>query len=161
MSEKPLIVIVMGSKRDVEHCQKIADAAMKHFGIESVMRVASAHRTPDHAVSILRAYEADPRPKVYVTVAGRSNALSGFSDGVVAAPVIACPPYSDSFGGGDIFSTIRMPAGVAPATILEPENAAVYAAKTFGLFDAEIRAKVKAYQAARAQTILDDDASLN
>jgi len=36
----------------------------------------------------LREYEADPRPKVYITVAGRSNALSGFVDGAVCTPVI-------------------------------------------------------------------------
>lgn len=153
---KPLAVILMGSKADLEHCNKIADAC-KQFGIETVMRIGSAHKTAEHAVTILREYEADPRPKVYITVAGRSNALSGFTDGAVSAPVIACPPSSDSFGGADIYSSLRMPSGVAPAVILEPVNAALFAAKMFGQFDAEVKAAVAAFQKKQAEKIYQDD----
>src|SRR5436190_13846709 len=123
-----LVVILMGSKSDEAHCQKIAEAA-RGFGLDVVLRVGSAHKTPDHALRILREYEADPRPKIYITVAGRSNALSGFTDGSVAAPVIACPPPSDSYAGADIYSSLRMPSGIAPAVVLEPANAALLAAK--------------------------------
>ena len=84
---------------------------------------------------MLAAYEQDPRPKVYITVAGRSNALSGFTDGAVSAPVIACPPPSEAFGGADIYSSLRMPSGIAPAVVLEPANAALLAAKILGLGD--------------------------
>ncbi len=111
---KSLVVILMGSKSDLEHCQKIADGC-KGYGIETVLRIGSAHKTAEHVLAILREYEADARPKVYITVAGRSNALSGFTDGVVSAPVIACPPVSDAFGGADVFSSLRMPSGIAPA----------------------------------------------
>jgi len=119
---KPLVVILMGSKADMEHCKKIADACHQ-LGVETVIRIASAHKTAEHALKVLREYEADGRPKVYITVAGRSNALSGFTDGLVSAPVIACPPPSESFGGADIYSSLRMPSGVAPAVVLEPVNA--------------------------------------
>ena len=74
---KPLVVILMGSKADLEHCTKISEAC-KGFGLDTVLRIGSAHKTPEHAISILKEYEADARPKVYITVAGRSNALSGF-----------------------------------------------------------------------------------
>ena len=157
---QPLVVILMGSKSDESHCQKIAEAA-RRFGLDVVMRVASAHRTPDHALTILRQYEADPRPKVYVTVAGRSNALSGFVDGAVGAPVIACPPPSESFGGVDVWSSLRMPAGIAPATVLEPMNAALLAAKILGVSDATVRAKVAEFYRANAEKILDDDLRMN
>ncbi|MEW5940677.1 MAG: AIR carboxylase family protein [Chloroflexota bacterium] len=157
---KPLVVILMGSKADLEHCNKIADAC-KQFGLETVMRIGSAHKTAEHALSLLRDYEADPRPKVYITVAGRSNALSGFTDGAVSAPVIACPPPSDSFGGADVYSSLRMPSGVAPALVLEPVNAALLAAKIFGLFDAEIREAVIRFQKKQAEKILQDDKELD
>ncbi len=88
---KPLVIILMGSKSDLEYCQKIEDGC-KGYGIETVLRIGSAHKTAEHVLAILREYEADARPKVYITVAGRSNALSGFTDGLVSAPVIACPP---------------------------------------------------------------------
>jgi 5-(carboxyamino)imidazole ribonucleotide mutase len=149
----------MGSKADLEHCTRIADAC-KQFGLESVLRVGSAHKTAEHALAVLREYESDPRPKVYVTVAGRSNALSGFADGAVSAPVIACPPVSDAFGGADVYSSLRMPSGVAPALVLEPANAALLAAKILGLADAAVREAVIAFQKKQAQKIIDDDRSV-
>ena len=156
---KPLVVILMGSKADMEHCKKISDAC-KQYGLETVMRVGSAHKTAEHALAILREYEADSRPKVYITVAGRSNALSGFTDGAVSAPVIACPPPSESFGGADVYSSLRMPSGIAPAVVLEPANAALLAAKILGLVDAEVRNQVKASQKRAADKVIEDDASV-
>jgi len=155
----PLVVILMGSKADLEHCQKIS-AACKSFGLQTVLRIASAHKTAEHALRILREYELDSRPKVYITVAGRSNALSGFVDGAVSAPVIACPPMSDSFGGADVFSSLRMPSGVAPALVLEPANAALLAAKMLGLVDVEVQKNVQASQKRAAEKIIEDDASV-
>ena len=156
---KPLVVILMGSKADLEHGNKISDAC-KQFGLETALRIASAHKTAEHALAILRKYEADPRPKVFITVAGRSNALSGFIDGAVSAPVIACPPVSEAFGGADIFSSLRMPSGIAPAVVLEPVNAALLAAKILGLVNAQVREQVKASQRRAAEKILEDDASV-
>ena len=154
-----LVIILMGSNADMEHCKKISSAC-KQFGIETVMRIASAHKTAEHALAILREYEADARPKVYITVAGRSNALSGFTDGIVSAPVIACPPPSESFGGADVYSSLRMPSGIAPAVVLEPVNAALLAAKILGLVDAEVRDQVKASQKRAADKVIEDDASI-
>ena len=156
---KPLVVILMGSKADVDHCTKISEAC-KQYGLETVMRIASAHKTPEHALTILKEYEEDERPKVYITVAGRSNALSGFTDGSVSAPVIACPPSSDSFGGADVFSSLRMPSGIAPAVVLEPANAALLAAKIFGVANAAVREQVKVSQKRAADKIVEDDASV-
>ena len=156
---KSLVVILMGSKADMEHCKKIADACAQ-FGIETVVRIASAHKTAEHALNILREYESDARPKVYITVAGRSNALSGFTDGLVSAPVIACPPPSESFGGADIYSSLRMPSGVAPAVVLEPVNAALFAAKIIGLMDESVLEQVKASQKRAADKVIEDDASV-
>ncbi len=156
---KPLVVILMGSKADEPHCQKIAQAA-RELGLEPVLRIGSAHKTPAHAAELLRRYEADPRPKVYITVAGRSNALSGFADGAVTAPVIACPPPSEAFAGADLYSSLRMPSGIAPALVLEPANAALLAAKMLGLADPQVRQAVTAYQQRQAEKILVDDESI-
>ena len=156
MENSSLVVILMGSKADEAHCQKIAEAA-RGFGLDTVLRVGSAHKTPGHVLDLLKEYEADPRPKVYITVAGRSNALSGFTDGSVLAPVISCPPHSEVFSGADIYSSLRMPSGIAPAVVLEPANAALLAAKILGLVDAAVRLKVEAYQQAQAGKIASDD----
>jgi len=157
---KPLVVILMGSKADLEHCIKISNAC-KGFGLETILRIGSAHKTAEHTLAILREHEADARPKVYITVAGRSNALSGFTDGAVSAPVIACPPTSDSFGGADIYSSLRMPSGIAPAVVLAPVNAALLAAKILWLVDADVREQVKASQSGAMGKIVADDASVH
>jgi len=156
---KPLVVILMGSSADEDHCRKIAEAA-RQFGLDVDLRVGSAHKTPAHALALLNAYELDPRPKVYITVAGRSNALSGFTDGSVSAPVIACPPPSEAFGGADVYSSLRMPSGIAPALVLEPVNAALLAAKILGLTDPAVRAAVGAFQEKQAAKVLADDQRL-
>jgi 5-(carboxyamino)imidazole ribonucleotide mutase len=156
---KPMVVILMGSIADEAHGQRIAEAA-RGFGLDVRLRVGSAHKSPEHVLRLLKEYEADPAPKVYITVAGRSNALSGFTDGAVSAPVIACPPSSEAFGGADIYSSLRMPSGIAAAVVLEPANAALLAAKMLGLHDAQVRAAVKAYQLKQAEKVSGDDADL-
>jgi phosphoribosylaminoimidazole carboxylase PurE protein len=157
---KPLVIILMGSKSDQAHCDKIAQAA-REFGLDVVLRVGSAHKTAEHTLKLLQEYEKDPRPKVYITVAGRSNALSGFVDGAVTAPVIACPPPSEAYGGADIWSSLRMPSGIAPAVVLDPGNAALLAAKVLALSDANVRNKVEEVQQMQADKIVADDRSLN
>jgi 5-(carboxyamino)imidazole ribonucleotide mutase len=156
----PLVIILMGSKADLEHCQKIAEAA-RGFGLEVALHVGSAHKTPEHILLLLRQYEAEARPRVYVTAAGRSNALSGFTDGSVSAPVIACPPPSDAFGGADIYSSLRMPSGIAPAVVLEPANAALLAAKILGLSDPAVRARVSEFQKKQAEKVTQDDKNIS
>ena len=152
----PLVVILMGSRADESHCQKISEA-VQSFGIEVGLHVGSAHKTPRHVLDLLERYEKDPRPKVYITVAGRSNALAGFVDGAVSAPVITCPPPNEAFGGADIFSSLRMPSGIAPGVVLEPTNAALLAAKILALVDGTVKARVAAFQKAQAQKVVDDN----
>ena len=155
----PLVIILMGSKADLEHSQKIADAA-RGFGLDVALHVGSAHKPPEHVLLLLRRYEAETRPHVYITVAGRSNALSGFTDGSVSAPVIACPPPSEAFAGADIYSSLRMPSGIAPAVVLDPANAALLAAKILALGDPAVRQRVAAFQQKQAEKVAEDDKSL-
>ena len=137
------IIIIMGSESDLEHSKKIGKV-FEEFGIEYKMRIASAHKTPLKVLEIIKEYEKEE--VIFITVAGRSNALSGFVDANTTKPVIACPPYSDKFGGADLFSSIRMPSGVAPLLVLEPENAAIAAIKILALKDKFLEEKLKEYQ---------------
>jgi len=153
-------VLLMSSKADLAHSRAITDA-LTGFGIPSEVRIASAHKTPAALLKLLTDYETDPRPKVYITISGRSNALSGLVDAQVAAPVIACPPPSEAFGGADIYSSIRMPGGVAPMLVIDPGGAALAAAKILALDNPDIHLRVVANQKANSDKILADDAELN
>ncbi|MFW6141823.1 MAG: AIR carboxylase family protein [Candidatus Saliniplasma sp.] len=148
------VVIMMGSKSDMDWSEKIAHT-LGELGIESVMRIASAHKVPLKAMEILKEYKDEE--VVYITVAGRSNALSGFVDAQTEKPVIACPPYSSKFAGADIFSSLRMPSGVCPMVVMGTEQAGLAAAKIFGVSHEEVRERIKRYQkSSREQTDEDD-----
>ena len=94
---------------------------------------------------------------MYVTIAGRSNALSGLADPQVSAPVIACPPPGDEY---DVWSSLRMPPGVASCVVLEPVNAALFAAKILGMTNADVAAAVAAEQQRQRDRVLAGDEEL-
>ena len=89
-----------------------------------------------------------------------SNALSGFTDAQTHCPVIACPPYSDKFGGADVLSSLRMPSGVAPLTVLSPENAALAAAKILGLSNPKIQKAIIDFQDKKRKELEEADNNL-
>jgi len=151
------VVILMGSERDLEFCREIAKH-LKAFGLEYEFRVASAHKTPEKVLEILKEFEH--RKIVYVTVAGRSNALSAFADANTSKPVIACPPYSEKFGGTDIYSSLRVPSGIASLVTIEPEGAAIAAAKIFAVEDVALEKRVRNYRNAKKREIEKTDESV-
>ena len=144
-----IVVILMGSKSDLPFVVKIT-TALDELGITYECRVASAHKSAQHTLDLLAQYKAAGEVSVYITVAGRSNALSGMVDANVTVPVIACPPYSEKFAGADLYSSLQMPSGVAPAVVLEPAAAALLAAKILAVANPHLREQIA--QAQRTQT---------
>ena len=143
-------IIVMGSERDLDYSREIAKY-LKLLGVSYEFRVASAHKTPEKALEIIKDFENEK--VVYVTVAGRSNALSAFVDGNSSKPVIACPPYSEKYSGVDIYSSLRVPSGIGSVVTIEPEGAAIAVAKIFALDDSAMAESVKNYQASKKKEL--------
>ncbi len=148
-----LLVVLMGSPADREHAAAVV-AMAERLGLTVEQRVGSAHKTPRHVLSIIEQYEADPRPTVWVTIAGRSNALSAFVDAAVGAPVIACPPPGPP---DDLWSSVRMPADVAPMLVLDPANAALAAAKILAQHDPAIAERLAHYRTATFGRVVEAD----
>ena len=157
MSDDPQVVVIMGSRSDLPFVEQIT-AALEQFGLSWETRIASAHKSAHHLLQMLEEYGQTERPRVYITVAGRSNALAGLVDANVVEPVITCAPYSEKFAGADVLSSLRMPGGVAPAVVLEPKAAALLAAKVLACHDSVLRERVRDYQAALTAQIIADDA---
>jgi len=151
------VVIVMGSERNLEFSREIA-RHLKVLKLDYEFRVASAHKTPKKVLQILKEYEKERI--VYVTVAGRSNALSAFVDANTTKPVIACPPYSEKFGGADIYSSLRVPSGIGSVVTIEPEGAAIATAKIFAMEDKELTKRIRNYQLAKKEQIEKADESV-
>ncbi len=146
-------VIIMGSKSDLDYGKRIAEK-VRYFGIDVVIRIASAHKTPVKVLEILKEYEDED--VVFITVAGRSNALSGFVDANTSKPVLASPPPSENWFI-DIFSSIRMPSGVSPMLVMGAENVALAVAKIFSIKSEEVRRRVEEYQRVMKEKIERDD----
>ena len=140
-----MVIIILGSKSDLNLAKEIIKN-LQFFKIEYRLHIASAHKNPEYVLGLLKKYEAEGKEKIYICVAGRSNALGGVVDAQILSPVINCPPYSEKFAGLDILSSLRMPSGVCSMTVLEPEQAVLAAAKILALKDEEIRNRIKLYR---------------
>jgi len=152
----PQVVILLGSKSDVDFGKTIA-RGLDRFGVSHETRIASAHRVTRYLLDLLEQYEQDGQSRVYITVAGRSNALSGVVDANSRQPVIACPPYGERFAGMDLLSSVRMPGGVAPLLVLDPEAASLAAAKILAVGNRELAARVAAWQVSMRDQAMADD----
>jgi len=124
-------VIIMGSTSDERHAKKITDK-LDNYGIQWEQHAASAHKEPRKVLDILDSNKNE-KGLVYITIAGRSNALSGFVAANSEYPTLACPPFSDKTDMlVNIHSTIQMPSNTPVLTVLDPGNCALAVKRIFG-----------------------------
>lgn len=135
-------IIIMGSKSDMGHCEKIK-ASLSALSIPADLRIASAHRTPEYLLKILREYASSGDQIVAVTVAGLSDALSGIVAAQRLFPVIACPPDLDKYDLQKVFSTAYTPADVPVAFVSDPTKAANFVAQIFALTNGQLLDSIK------------------
>ena len=125
-------VIIMGSTSDELHAKKITDK-LDEYGITWEQYAASAHKEPLKVLEILDTNK-DGNDIVYITIAGRSNALSGFVAANSEFPTLGCPPFSDKADMlVNIHSTLQMPSNTPVLTILDPGNCALAVKRIFGV----------------------------
>ncbi|HEV3233266.1 MAG TPA: 5-(carboxyamino)imidazole ribonucleotide mutase [Candidatus Dormibacteraeota bacterium] len=147
--------IVVGSKSDLPVMQKCADT-LADLGVESEIRVLSAHRTP--ALMAEWARTARERGlKVIVAGAGMAAHLPGAAAAWSTLPVIGVPIASGHLNGLDsLLAIVQMPPGVPVATVAVGEagakNAAYLAAEIIGLSRPEV---AEAYESLRRKFVED------
>ena len=125
-------VIIMGSVSDEPHAKKITEK-LNQYGISWEQHAASAHKQPLKVLEIIKSNKNEDNV-VYVTIAGRSNALSGFVAANSKFPTIGCPPFSDKADMMvNIHSTLQMPSKTPVLTIIDPENCALAIKRIFGV----------------------------
>ena len=125
-------VIIMGSTSDEPHAKKITDK-LDEYGITWEQHAASAHKQPLKVLDILTANK-DENNIVYITIAGRSNALSGFVAANSQFPTLGCPPFSDKADMlVNIHSTLQMPSNTPVLTVIDPGNCALAVKRIFGV----------------------------
>lgn len=125
-------VIIMGSASDEPHAKKITDK-LDEYEISWEQHAASAHKQPLKVLEILDANK-DSKDIIYITIAGRSNALSGFVAANSEFPTLGCPPFSDKSDMLiNIHSTLQMPSNTPVLTVIDPGNCALAAKRIFGV----------------------------
>lgn len=125
------VCIIAGSTTDKDHIEKITKY-LQEFNLNYNVMYSSAHKQTQKVINYIREQDSLDRNMVWITVAGRSNALSG----VVAAnsryPVFACPPFKDKVDMMvNINSTLQMPSDVPVALVLDPRNLALFISKIY------------------------------
>ena len=125
-------VIIMGSTSDETHAKKITDK-LDEYGIAWEQHAASAHKEPLKVLDILNANKEN-KDIIYITIAGRSNALSGFVAANSEFPTLGCPPFADKADMlVNIHSTLQMPSMTPVLTVVDPGNCALAVKRIFGV----------------------------
>lgn len=146
--------IVMGSISDLSVVKPAIDVLDK-FGVESVVRVMSAHRTPD-AAHEFASTAVDNGIEVLISAAGKAAHLGGVLAAYTPLPVIGLPIKSSTMDGLDsLLSTVQMPSGVPVATVAinGGENAGLLAVQMLGIKYPQLRAKFVEYKAEMAAKV--------
>ena len=149
----------MGSSSDkptMEH----AASMLKELGVESEMKVLSAHRTPEALREWVGGLEARGI-KVVIAGAGGAAHLAGAVAAHTTLPVIGVPLASaNAVGGGldALLSTAQMPRGVPVATVAVGEagaaNAGILAAQILSVADPALAERVRTQRKALAARVL-------
>ena len=150
------VIVLLGSASDAEFAAPMREL-FDRFKVSFEFHVASAHKDSQRLIEMLDKYERLGDQIVYVTITGMSNALSGFVDFKTRHPVIACPRLEEDFRLVDIYSSLRMPRGVAPLVVLNPENAGVAAVKILGETNPDLADKIRQMQADMQSKNEEDD----
>ena len=151
-----MIPIILGSTSDLPLAKSIQQE-LNVYSIPSVCRVCSAHKAAENLLQMLHDYEhcASP-PVLYITIAGKSNALSALIDGHTTRPVLACPPLTDA-KMYDLYSSVSMPSYIAPMVVLNPKNVALAALKIYALAKPALLETISSLHATNALALRIDD----
>src|SRR5215204_2079747 len=158
------VLILMGSDSDAPVMQGALDILIG-FGIPAEMTVASAHRSPDRVMRLVR--DAPGRGvKVFIVGAGAAAHLAGVVAAHSTLPVIGVPIDSSALKGMDaLLSTVQMPPGVPVATVSIGKpgatNAAVLAAQILAVGDLALAGRLIAFKKQLAEKVEQAAARLN
>jgi 5-(carboxyamino)imidazole ribonucleotide mutase len=154
---RPCIAIIMGSKSDYETMQPAVEL-LDEFGVDHETRVVSAHRTPDWMFKF--AEDAEARGiEVIIAAAGGAAHLPGMVAAKTVLPVLGVPiPATILKGVDSLLSIVQMPKGVPVGTLAIGKpgaaNAALLAMSIVSATRPQLRARLKAWRAARTQEVL-------
>jgi phosphoribosylaminoimidazole carboxylase PurE protein len=154
----------MGSDSDLPLMQSCIDQ-LKEFGITPLVRIISAHRTPDVAADFAD-NAAKNGIKIIIAAAGMAAHLAGALAGRTTLPIIGVPlAAAESPAGLDaLLSTVQMPPGVPVAAMAigkaGAKNAAIFAVQILALSDAKLNKKLADFRKSQSQKVIEKDKTI-
>ncbi|NLH18194.1 MAG: 5-(carboxyamino)imidazole ribonucleotide mutase [Phycisphaerae bacterium] len=163
-SKRSTVAVVMGSDSDLGVMQNCIDQ-LKAFGIDPVVRILSAHRTPEQAGQFA-AGAAGEGIRVIIAAAGMAAHLAGAMAARSRLPVIGVPLAASEgpMGLDALLSTVQMPPGIPVASMAigkaGAKNAAVFAVQILALSDSALADKLDQFRRDQSDKALKKDAAL-
>jgi len=136
---------------------------LAQYGVQAIVRVLSAHRTPQEARDFTLSLEGEGVGAV-IALAGMAAHLAGAVAANTVLPVIGVPVASGGLGGLDaLLSTVQMPSGIPVATVAVggAKNAAILAVAVLAVSDEKLRQKLLDQRAAMRAAVLKADQDIN
>ncbi len=152
--------IVVGSRSDINAAQR-ASAVLGELGVDSEIRVISAHRAPDLLAGYVGSAE-ERGIRVFIAMAGLAAHLPGVIASQTTRPVIGVPmPGGVADGLDALLAVVQMPKGVPVATVGvgNGENAALLAAEILAVASPELAGRLRERRRAQAEAIAEDPAN--
>ena len=161
--KKTAVAVVIGSDNDMDVMQGCIEQ-LGDFGIQPVVRIISAHRTPEIAAEFAETAARDGI-KVIIAAAGMAAHLAGALAARTTLPVIGVPLISGAGleGIDALLSTIQMPAGVPVATVAigkaGAKNAAILAVQILALSDKSLAQNLEDFKKAQEKKVVGKDSA--
>lgn len=155
-TDKPLVVILMGSDSDLHVMEKAAEV-LREMGITYEMKISSAHRLPDRTAEYARTARGRGI-EVIIAGAGMAAHLAGVIASHTTLPVIGVPLKSGALLGVDaLYSTVQMPPGVPVATVAidGAKNSAYLACSVLSIKYPEVAGRLDAFREQTRQSLVD------
>ncbi|MFC1586978.1 5-(carboxyamino)imidazole ribonucleotide mutase [Planctomycetota bacterium] len=151
------IAILMGSDSDLPTMRNSIDI-LEDFGVETTVKILSAHRTPKETAEFAENAEANGY-KGIICAAGLAAHLAGVVAAHTTLPVLGCPMQGGVADGLDaLLSTVQMPSGVPVATFgvgkHGANNAALFAISILALNNEDLKRKLIDLREEQAKKIL-------
>ena len=152
------VAVVMGSDSDLATMRPCIKT-LKSFGIETEVRVISAHRTP----VVAEAFASGAKEAgfgVIIAAAGKAAHLAGVIAAYTTLPVIGVPIKTSLMGGLDsLLSMVQMPKGIPVACVAVDgaDNAGILAVQMLALQDESLAVKLADFKANMAEEVAAKD----
>lgn len=157
------VMILMGSVNDWGLLEETA-IELDRLGVSWQAHVASAHRTPERTVELVREGEREG-VAVFICGAGMAAHLAGAVAAQTVRPVVGVPlPGGLGDGLDALLSTVQMPGGMPVATMAVGKagarNAAILAAEILAIQDADLASRLRHGRVEQAEAVVEAEGSL-